>query len=264
MSSWPPGQDREGVGCLASAAADAGRTGSIFSFAPYASPAAYPASSNSAGGVPSQPQHTGYVPAPQATIVETEHGDNSYHTSRKRGRPLGSKNKPHVGPPKSRKGRSHDDDWSQGRFSLRPNISMVCLAAIDKRTGLATRGPPPTSPPTSPCASSAPRPAPRSPQPLPRLRDGASARERALGAGEEGAARVRGLPVRRRVDARRRLHRRRGLPPGHAAAGLGWHQPGGRHHGVGRGAPLVRPPAHRRTHARPPRPPPRAARRAPR
>ena len=33
-----------------------------------------------------------------------------------------------VGPPKTRKGRSHDDDWYQGKFALQADISMVCLA----------------------------------------------------------------------------------------------------------------------------------------
>ena len=72
--------------------------------------------------------------------VEASGASQAQQATRKRGRPPGSKNKPHAGPPKTRKGRSHDDDWYQGKFSLQPNISMVCLAAIDKATGHASRG----------------------------------------------------------------------------------------------------------------------------
>ena len=59
---------------------------------------------------------------------------------RKRGRPQGSKNKPYEGPPRKRKGRSHDDDWNQGHHSLQPNVKMVCLAGINKKTGAASKG----------------------------------------------------------------------------------------------------------------------------
>ena len=55
---------------------------------------------------------------------------------RKRGRPPGSKNKPYEGPPRKRKGRSHDDDWNQGHHSLQPNVKMVCLAGINKNVAL--------------------------------------------------------------------------------------------------------------------------------
>ena len=87
-----------------------------------------------------------YEPAHAAAEGMSDHGvtaSSLYHqATRKRGRPPGSKNKPHVGPPKTRKGRSHDDDWYQGKFALQPNVSMVCLAAVDKRTGYASRGAP--------------------------------------------------------------------------------------------------------------------------
>ena len=41
---------------------------------------------------------------------------------------------PQTGPPKTRKGRSHDDDWYQGKFSLHADVSLVRLAAGDKKT----------------------------------------------------------------------------------------------------------------------------------
>ena len=43
--------------------------------------------------------------------VEATGAGQAQQATRKRGRPAGSKNKPHAGPPKARKGRSHDDDW---------------------------------------------------------------------------------------------------------------------------------------------------------
>ena len=74
--------------------------------------------------------------APASDDDDTIHGTGM----RKRGRPQGSKNKPYTGPPRKRKGRSHDDDWQQGHHSLQPNVRMVCLAGIDKRTGAASKG----------------------------------------------------------------------------------------------------------------------------
>ena len=47
------------------------------------------------------------------------------------GRPYGSNNKV--------KGRK-EGQWYQGKYELQPDVSMVCLAAIDKETGHAERG----------------------------------------------------------------------------------------------------------------------------
>ena len=54
------------------------------------------------------------------------------------GRPYGSTNKV-----KGRKvlfGKQNKRQWHQGEFELEPDVSMVCLAAIDKETGHAERG----------------------------------------------------------------------------------------------------------------------------
>ena len=90
-----------------------------------------------------------YEPVQAVAEAMADHGaaaNTLYQATRKRGRPPGSKNKPRVGPPKTRKGRSHDDDWYQSKFALQADVAMVCLAAVDKRTGFASRGatrPPP-------------------------------------------------------------------------------------------------------------------------
>ena len=55
----------------------------------------------------------------------------SYHP-KPVGRPYGSNNKA------ARK--AQEGQWGQGKYSLQTNVSMVCLAAIDKRTGHAERG----------------------------------------------------------------------------------------------------------------------------
>ena len=54
------------------------------------------------------------------------------------GRPYGSTNKV-----KGRKvlfGKQNKGQWHQGKLELEPDVSMVCLAAIDKETGHAERG----------------------------------------------------------------------------------------------------------------------------
>ena len=54
------------------------------------------------------------------------------------GRPYGSTNKV-----KGRKvlfGKQNKRQWHQGEFELEPDVSMVCLAAVDKETGYAERG----------------------------------------------------------------------------------------------------------------------------
>ena len=54
------------------------------------------------------------------------------------GRPYGSTSKG-----KGRKvpfGKQNQGQWHQGEFELEPDVSMVCLAAVDKETGYAERG----------------------------------------------------------------------------------------------------------------------------
>ena len=54
------------------------------------------------------------------------------------GRPYGSTSKG-----KGRKvlfGKQNQGQWHQGECELEPDVSMVCLAAVDKETGYAERG----------------------------------------------------------------------------------------------------------------------------